>query len=152
MLVNFTDPAPRAVAYANHKAQVYSPRLNLVQEYDFGKQAALIDQFLLLGFGTSSAELKRNYDIRYGADETVHGVRADRLEFTPRSAEALKQVKLIEIWISHDDGIVVQQKIHQPSRDYILISYTEIKLNPTMTAGTVQLKVPKGTKKETPQR
>jgi outer membrane lipoprotein-sorting protein len=152
MLVEFTEPAQRAVAFQNHKAQVYSPRLQLVQDYDFGKQAALVDQFLLLGFGTSSTELRRNYDIRYGAEETLRGVRADRLEFTPKSGEAQKQVKLVEIWVSHEDGIVVQQKIHQPSRDYVLISYSDIKLNPKMTASSVVLKLPKGVKRESPQR
>lgn len=152
MLVEFSAPDVRAVAFQNRKVQIYYPKLMTVQEYDLGKQSGLVDQFLLLGFGTSSAELKQGYEITLAGEETLPGGKADRLELTPKSAEARKSVRRIEIWISRSDGITVQQKVHQPSRDYVLISYSDIKLNPAMTADSVMLKLPKGVKKETPQK
>lgn len=152
MLVEFEKPDVRAVSFQNRKIQVFYPKLMTVQEYDLGKQASLVDQFLLLGFGTSSKELKQSYDIKLTGEEILPGGKADRLELTPKSEEALKSVKRIEIWISQTDGITVQQKVHQPSRDYVLISYGDIKLNPAMTEDSVKLKLPKGVKKETPQK
>ncbi|MBI5280199.1 MAG: outer membrane lipoprotein carrier protein LolA [Candidatus Solibacter usitatus] len=150
ILVEFTRPDPRAIAFQGKKVQIYYPKTLTVQEYDLGKQGSLIDQFLLLGFGTPGSELRKSYAIKYGGEETINGVKTDRLELTPASSEAQKHVKLIEIWISHPEGNTVQQKVHQPSRDYVLFSYSEIKINPRLTEDSVKLKLPKGVKKETP--
>lgn len=152
MLVEVAKPSPRAVAYQNRKVQMYYPKLEVVREYDLGKQSSLVDQYLLLGFGTASSELKKSYGIKLSGEETLNGVKCDRLELTPLSGEASKHVRLFEIWVSQQDGIVVQQKVHQPSRDYMLFSYSDMKVNPALTENSVRLKLPKGVKKETPQK
>ncbi len=152
MLVEFDQPSPRAVAFQNNRIQLYYPKLNTVQEYDLGKQGGLVDQFLLLGFGTPVRELRRAYTIRHLGEEQVNGVAADRLELTPLSAEASQHVKSVEIWVSQADGMVVQQKVNQPSRDYVLVSYSSIQVNPALTPASVRLNLPKGVKRETPQR
>lgn len=152
MLIEFKQPEARAVAFAGRRFQLYFPKLATVQEYDLGKQGGLIDQFLLLGFGTPGSELKKGYSVKYAAEESLRGVKCDRLELVPLSGEAVKHVRLIEIWVSRTDGVVVQQKVHQPSRDYKLFAYSDMKLNPAMTEESVRLKLPKGVKKETPQR
>jgi outer membrane lipoprotein-sorting protein len=152
MLVEISKPSARAVAYQSRKVQMYYPKLEVVREYDLGKQSSLVDQYLLLGFGTASGELKKSYGIRHAGAETLNGVKCDRLELTPLSGEALKHVRMFEIWVSEQDGIVVQQKVHQPSRDYMLFSYGDMKLNPALTESSVRLKLPKGVKKETPQK
>ena len=41
-----------------------------------GKRTDLMDQFLLVGFGTSGKELKSNYTVKYVGDETVAGQKA----------------------------------------------------------------------------
>lgn len=152
MLVEFEQPSPRAVAFANNRIQIFYPRLMTVQEYDLGKQGSLVDQFLLLGFGTPVRDLRRAYSIRYLGQEAVNGAPADRLELTPLSQEALQHVKSIEIWVSQADGMVLQQKVNQPSRDYVLVTYSSIQVNPALTPADVRLNLPKGVKKETPQR
>lgn len=152
MLVEFDQPSPRAVAFQGNKIQLYYPKLMTVQEYDLGKQGGLIDQFLLLGFGTPVRELRRAYSIRHVGEEKLNGVAADRLELTPLSQEASHHVKSVEIWVSQTDGMVIQQKVNQPSRDYVLVSYSGIQVNPALTPAQVRLNLPKGVKKETPQR
>jgi outer membrane lipoprotein-sorting protein len=152
MLAEFTSPEERAVAFDGRKVQIYYPRILTVQEYDLGKQSSLIDQFLLLGFGSNSSELKKSYDIKWTGEEAVNGIKCDHLELTPKSDEARQHVRSIEIWVSAVDGVTQQQKVHQPSRDYVLITYSEIKLNPPLTDDSTRLKLPKGVKKETPQK
>jgi len=152
MLAEFSSPEERAVAFDGRKVQIYYPRIQTVQEYDLGKQSSLIDQFLLLGFGSNSSELKKSYDIKWVGEEPVNGIKCDRLELTPKSDEARQHVRRIEIWDLAQDGVTQQQKIHQPSRDYVLITYRDIKLNPPLTDDSTRLKLPKGVKKETPQK
>jgi outer membrane lipoprotein-sorting protein len=152
MLVEFERPEVRAVAFANRKVQVFYPKIATVQEYDLGKQGALVDQFLLLGFGTSGRELLKTYDIGYGGGATTGGVKTQRLELVPKSEEARRHVRRSEMWISESEGIPVQLKVHQPSKDYVLITYTSVQLNPPLAADAVKLKLPKGVKKEYPQK
>lgn len=152
MLIDFTKPDPRAVGFQGKKVQLYNPKLLLVQEYDLGKQGGLVEQFLLLGFGTPGSELAKSYAIKHLGEETVNGTKTDHLDLTPNSAEAQKAVRHIEIWVSQADGITVQQKVHQPSHDYLLIQYSDVKVNPPLTEDSVRLKLPKGVKKETPQK
>lgn len=152
MLAEFSAPEQRAVAFEGRKVQIYYPRLLTVQEFDLGKQSSLIDQFLVLGFGSTSRELQRTYDIQWGGEDSVNGQKCYRLELIPKSEEARQHVRRIEIWVSAQDGLTQQQKIHQPSRDYKLINYTEIKLNPPLTDDSTRLRLPKGVKKETPQK
>jgi|HigsolmetaAR202D_1030399.scaffolds.fasta_scaffold14241_2 Outer membrane lipoprotein-sorting protein len=151
MLVEIREPDQKSVSYMNRKWQIFYPKINTVQEYDLGKQGALVDQALLLGFGTSTPELLRHYDVKYIGEDVVEGAPASRLELIPKSKEARQHIARVELWIS-EQGHPVQQKIHQPSKDYYLITYSDIKLNPSLTAESVKLKLPKNVKKEYPQR
>jgi len=65
VLIDFVKPDPRTVAFGGRRAEIYYPKLKTVQEYDLGKHADLMDQFLLVGFGTTGKELKANYSIKY---------------------------------------------------------------------------------------
>ncbi len=58
MLVDFTQPDPKTVAFQGRKVEIYYPKIETVQEYDVGKSRALLDEFFLIGFGTSRAELQ----------------------------------------------------------------------------------------------
>lgn len=152
VLIEFNKPEAHAVGFQNKKAQIYMPKANVVQEYDLGKQSSLVDQFLLLGFGTPGSEIKKSYAVKYLGPETVNGVKTDHLDLVPNSEEARKAFRHFEVWVSQADGITVQMKAHQPSNDYVLFVYTDIKVNPPINENSVRLKLPKGVKKETPQK
>jgi len=153
MLAEFTKPGQRAVAFAKGKVQMYYPKINTVQEYNFGKESHLVVQFLLLGFGASGADLRKNYTVKYVELTTIDGGKADHLYLEPKSAEARDQVRGIDLWIAEPGGYPVRMKVLQPSRDTIELQYSNLKINPSsLTESTVRLKLPKGVKKETPQK
>lgn len=152
MLVNFSAPEERAVEFAGKKLRIYYPKMRTIQEYDLGKQSALLEQFLLLGFGASGKELTAKYTMKAAGEETVAGVSTTKLELTPKSKDALQHVKKIEMWVSGDTAQPVQQKIYQTSRDTVTITYTGAKINPPLGGDSVKLKTPAGVKTEYPQR
>jgi outer membrane lipoprotein-sorting protein len=152
MLVEFTRPDPRSVTFAGRKLQIFYPKINTVQEYDLGKQAALVDQFLLLGFGSSGSDLKQSYSIQYLGEESLSGQKTAHLELVPKSTEAQKHVRKIEIWIADSNSQPQQQKVWQNARDYTLVNYSDVKLVPNLKEEAVQLKLPAGVKKEYPQK
>jgi outer membrane lipoprotein-sorting protein len=153
MLVEFTKPEERAVAFAKSKVQMYYPKIKTVQEYNLGKESHLVDQFLLLGFGSSGAELRKSYSIKYVELATIDGGKADHLFLEPKAAEAKDHVRGIDLWIAQPGGYPVRMKVLQPSKDSVEIQYSNLKINPSsLTEASVRLKLPKGVKKETPQK
>jgi hypothetical protein len=57
-----------------------------------------------------------------------------------------KQVSHVELWISDELGCAIQQKFYYPDNSYKLATFTDVKLNPKLDAGALQL--PKGAKRE----
>ena len=152
MLVDIQKPDRKTVAIDGRKVEIYYPKMNTVQEYDAGKNRALLEEFLLLGFGSTSADLQGGYTIRLGGPETVAGQKSTRLELIPKSKEAQAHLKKVELWISDSTGLTVQQKFYQAGGDYSLATYTNIRLNPNLPDSALKLNLPKGVKRETPQK
>jgi outer membrane lipoprotein-sorting protein len=152
MLVEWSEPDPKSVAVHGERAEIYYPKLQTVEEYDMGKYRALVDQFLLIGFGTSGKELAAAYQIKYLGEENISGVNAAHLELIPKSKEVLKQLKKLDLWIQESGAYPVQQKITQPAGDYMLFTYTGVKLNAPHSDADLKLKAPKNAKHVTPQK
>lgn len=152
VLIDFTKPDPRTVAFRGRKAEIYYPKLKTVQEYDLGKRTDLVDQFLLVGFGTTGKELKANYTVKYAGEETVAGQKTHKLELAPNDASRKDKLNKLELWIAETGAYPVQQKFIQPSGDYYLFTYRDVKLNPQLGDEGFKLKLPKGVKREFPQK
>ncbi len=152
VLVDLTNPDQRSIAFAGRKVQLYTAKSNIVQEIDLGKQKGQIDRYLLLGFGTPGREIAKEYTTRYSGEEAIAGQKASRLELTPKSEEVRKQFSKIELWIADPGGYPVQQKLHEPSGNYLTVTYTGIKLNSDLSPDQLALKLPKDVKREYPQK
>jgi outer membrane lipoprotein-sorting protein len=152
MRIDFQSPNPRQVMIAGVKGSIYYPGINTVQEYDLGKSRSLVEQFMLLGFGSNSKDLESAYTIRLGGPETVAGQESTRLELIPKSQDVLVHLKRVDLWISDAMGIAVQQKLYETGGDYLLATYTNIKLRPNLPDSAVKLDLPKSVKREYPQK
>ncbi len=152
MLVDLTAPDRKTVALHDHTVEIYYPKMQEVDEYDIGKNRALAEQFLLVGFGTSGKELAAAYEIKVVGKDTVSGQAATRLELAPKSAEVLKNLIKLELWIPPGDVYPIQQKFYFPSGDYKLVTYTNLKMNPPLSDADLKLRLPKDTKRVFPQR
>lgn len=151
-IVDFLPPDPRTV-YVNGKTiQVYYPKANTVEIYDASKYVANIDQFLLLGFGTTSAELMKFYALKATGTEEVAGKMCTRIELTPTTPQMKTLVTKIELWIPDGEASPVREKISEPSRNYELVDYSDIQLNPPLADASFELHLPAGVKKIYPQK
>lgn len=145
-------PDERSVALSRKKYEVFLPKINTVQEYDLSQYGKLVDQFLLLGFGTPVKDITKSYDMVVTGTETIDGRQATRVELRPKTAGVKEHLKLVEVWIPLTDGNPIQQKFWQPSGDYIQSTYTDVKVNPLLKDADVQLTLPKNVKREKPQK
>jgi outer membrane lipoprotein-sorting protein len=150
--VDFSGPNQKIVSVDARKVRVYYPKSNLVELYDVGKYGNQLDQFLLLGFGTSGQELKKNYQVRLIGSETIAGKPTTHLELTPKSKEAKDIFKKADLWLAQDADYPLQEKIHKNDQDYTLITYSDVKLNPALADKELELVLPPGVKQVTPQK
>ena len=151
MLVNLTQPDPKTVALQGRKLEVYYPKMQVVDEFDVGKSRELLDQFFLMGFGTSRADLLSAYTIRLVGPDTVDGQKTQRLELIPKSKEVRQHLNKLELWIS-EGGYPIQQKFYLPGGDYMLVTYSEMKINPDLPEAALKLQLPRNVKREYPQK
>jgi len=149
MLLNFKTPDVKAVEVAGSKVLVFYPKSLTAQQIDVGRaHKALMEQFLKLGFGSTSREMQEAFKVEYGAAEKVSDQDTTRLTLTPKSADMAAQFPKMELWISDASGIAMQQKFYQPGKTYNLITYTNMRLNPPISDSDVKIKLPPGVKIE----
>lgn len=150
-IVEFTDPEPSTVVIKGAKVQMYHPKAKVEEDYDLTRYTATIDQFLLLAFGTSGSDLRRNYAVKLGGPETIDGAATTRIELAPKGDEAKKAVNKIELWIPDGKSNAIREKATKPSGDFYLANYSDIKLNVPIPDSIFNFKSPQGTRIVRPQ-
>ena len=151
-VIEFQQPEQRTVFIKGKSVQIYYPKANTVEIYDASKYATNMDQILLLGFGTSSGELKKSYDFKDGGAQKINGADTTRIELTPQAAELKKLITKIELWIPEGQSNPVRAKFSEPSKNYELVDYSDIKVNPVLPESAFELKLPSTVKKIYPQK
>ena len=138
-------PDHTVIHFNGQTVERYLPKALTNEQYNAKKFATTLNQMLLLGFAVTRDELKTNYDIKLVGAENVDGTATSHLVLTPRSAEALKYVKTIELWIV-GKGNAIQQKGTEPSGNYKLAILSDLKINPPLPDSAFELNLPKGVK------
>lgn len=130
MRIEFTQPDARTILRSGNELYLYNPKIKSVEQYDLGKRRSLVDQFLLLGFGTAGSELQKGYLVTLLGEEEMDKRQALKLELTPKSEEVRNQVSKIHIWIDESTWLPAQQQFFETgSGDYLLIRYTNVVRN-----------------------
>jgi len=151
-IIDFQQPEKRTVFIDGKSVYVYYPKANTEEIYDARKYTSNMDQILLLGFGTSSAELKKSYDFKEGGAEKVNGLQTTRIELTPKSDELKKLITKIELWIPEGQSNPIRAKFSEPSKNYEMVDYSDIKVNPALPDSAFKLELPPNVKKIYPQK
>lgn len=135
-------PQENTLIISEGKLLYYQPKIKQVQKYDLGQRRDRAE-FLLLGFSSNKQALKEAYKIRLGKKETVEGREAYPLELTPKSQSVSAYFSQIVLWIDTTLWVPIQQKLVEPTRDYLLIRFDDIELNPDISKSRFDLKLPK---------
>lgn len=147
-ILDFSGEADaRVIAFLGNIVRIYYPKLKEYQDYEVGKNSDVLNQFLLLGFGSSGKELARSYSISLSGEEKVGDVETTKLLLVPKDAKVLERLSKIEMWIPNDAAYPVQQQFYEPSGNYRRVTYTDINLNPPIR-GTLELTLPPGVKQQ----
>lgn len=153
VLIKMSNPEPREILFTGNKAFFYYPKMSLIQEFNLKKHRALVEQFLLLGFGTKGDELKNAYLITVLGETRLEGNPNPvlQLELTPKDERIRNQIHKIHLWLDLASWVPVQQKFFEVGGDYLLTRYTDVKVNIRLARSKLRLSAPRGTKRVKPQ-
>jgi outer membrane lipoprotein-sorting protein len=107
----------------------------------------MINEFLLLGFGSSGKELAQSYNITFEGSEKVAGQNTSKLLLIPKDQKVLEHLSKAEVWFPDEAAYPVQQQFYEPSGNYRKATYSKIQLNPAIQ-GNLELQLPPGAKRQ----
>lgn len=152
MLIEVTQPDARTILRNGDIFYIYNPKIHRVEEYNIGKKKSLVDQFLLLGFGTSGSSLKESYTVAVQGEETLDGHKVVRLELLPKTDEVRKQLSKIDLWLDESTWLPLQQQFFETgSGDYFIIHYRNMVRNARIQDSEFKPHWPHGTTVVQPQ-
>ncbi len=152
MRIEIAKPDPRTILRTGDSLYLFNPKINRVEEYDLGKNRAMVDQYVLLGFGTKSENLRKSYLLTFLGEESFDGRKTVVLELTPKSDQMRDQIAKIQIWIDQSSWMAVQQKFFETgSGDYFIFHYKNITLNGKIADSRFKQDWPKGVTKIKPR-
>ncbi|MGB6483035.1 MAG: outer-membrane lipoprotein carrier protein LolA [Candidatus Acidiferrales bacterium] len=151
MRLDLKEPDPRTVLRSGDTIFVYTPGLKQVEEYNLGKHRELVNEFLLLGFGTSGHELQKGFLITLIGEPLLDRQKTALLELTPKAGAARNQIARIRLWLDESSWLPVQQEFFETGTDdYFIIRYANISKNPEIPDSRFKPHWPKGTQRVRP--
>ncbi|HYL69251.1 MAG TPA: outer membrane lipoprotein-sorting protein [Candidatus Limnocylindria bacterium] len=152
MLLQMKAPDARTILRTGDNIYIYNPGLKRVEEYNLGKNRALFDQYLLLGFGTAGKELQKHYLVTLLGEPVLDDKKTAQIELTPKSEQVRNNISKIQIWFDESSWLPVQQQFYETgSGDYFIIRYSKLARNPDLGDARFKPHWPKGTEKIKPQ-
>ncbi len=148
--MDIDKPAAAAKIYifTGSGIEQYSPKANLVEEWRSDAISKSINQYLLLVFGTTGAEIRKNFDAKAGGEDTVMGIKTTRLELVPKDKKARELASKIEMWVPTSQTYAVQVKTTAPNGDTRTWEYQDAKLNPGLPDSAYVFTPPAGARRE----
>lgn len=152
MRIEVTQPDARTILRDGDTFYIYNPKIHRVEEYNLGKKKSVVDQFLLLGFGTSGSSLKESYTVTLKGEETLDNRKVLLLELLPKTDEVRKQLSKIQLWLDESTWLPAQQQFFETgSGDYFIIRYRNLNRNVRIPDNEFKPHWPHGTTKVQPQ-
>jgi outer membrane lipoprotein-sorting protein len=137
----------REIGFLGSNIRIYYPNLNTYQDYEIGKNASVLNQFLLLGFGSSGKDLAQNYTITVAGQQQIEGRDATELSLVPKDPQVKEKLSKVEMWIPVNSAYPIQQQFFEPSGNYRIVTYSNEKINPPIKRA-LELKLAPGAKKQ----
>jgi outer membrane lipoprotein-sorting protein len=152
MRIEIAKPDPRVILRTGDSLFVYTPKIKRVEEYDLGKNRSMVDQYVLLGFGTKTQNMLKSYEVVLTGEEELDHRKAFLLELTPKSEDIRKQITKIQMWIDQSSWLPLQQKFFETgSGDYFLFHYSKMMKNLKINDAKFKQDWPKDTNRIKPR-
>lgn len=147
-IMNLSENGGREIGFFGKIVRIYYPNLNTYQDYAVGR-SDLLNQYLLLGFGSSGKDLSKGYSITADGTENINDQTTTKLVLIPKDPAELQHLTKVEVWIPNEKAYPIQQEFYEPSGNSRKVTYSNVDINPpAMMNHTLELKLPHGAKKQ----
>lgn len=147
LLIEIEKPDAKAILIRKNKAEIYYPKINQIQEYEFEQSSELLQHFLSLGFGTETGNLKKDWKLKYLGEEELDGDTTAIIELTPRKESVAARLAKVQLWVSEESWLPFQQKFEEPGGDYVIARYSSVRVNRGVPDSTFRLSAPQDVKR-----
>jgi outer membrane lipoprotein-sorting protein len=142
IMMEIARPEPTRTLIDQGKALLFFPRLEQVQEYTLGKNQDKAE-FLLIGFGQSNENIKQFYNVVLAGEEVIDGQKTSIIDLKPKSVQASAMFTNIRLWVDHQRWIPLQSRMTEASGDYMIVKFTNVRMNTRIPESAFDLKAPK---------
>jgi outer membrane lipoprotein-sorting protein len=87
--------------------------------------------------------LQKIFDVTYQGAESVAGETCALLLLKPRDPKTAAFYSMITMWVKKSSGIPIQYKLQEPNNDYLVVTFSNEKLNPKIPESRFEQKLPK---------
>jgi outer membrane lipoprotein-sorting protein len=152
MRIELTQPDPQTILRDGDIFYIYNPKIHRVEEYNLGNKKSVVDQFLLLGFGTSGTSMKESYAITLQGEVTLDNQKVILLDLLPKTDEVKRQLSKIQLWLDESTWLPAQQRFDETgSGDYLIVRYKNVMRNVRIPDAQFKPHWPHGTTRIQPQ-
>src|SRR5689334_7213720 len=144
--LQITSPDPKQVVFKDGKLRFYQPKIDQVTERDASSNRGDVESFMSLGFGGSGDDLEKSYEVKMDGWEQIDGIKTAKLELTPKSEKIKASLSKVILWIDPARDVSIRQQFLQPSGDYRVAHYANIKINTSIPDDVFKLKTTSKTK------
>jgi outer membrane lipoprotein-sorting protein len=138
-----TSPGRKILTVKGDVMTFYQPDIRQAQIANLGKYKNLAE-FLALGIGQSPAQLEETFNISYQGSESLNGSPCSILVLKPKKANFAARFASITLWFKKSNGLPIQNKLEEPSGDYVLLDFFDEKLNVKIPNSKFEQELPSG--------
>lgn len=141
-LIRWEIPGKRILTIHDEEALAYQPRIKSAQRYNLGENKDKAE-YLALGIGQSPKDLEETFHISYLGKEKVRDEDCSILEFRPKDVKTANMYTSIIIWVKDSTSVSARMKLLEPTEDYLLVEFSNEKLNEKIDKSKFRQKLPK---------
>ncbi|HUN85285.1 MAG TPA: hypothetical protein VMU48_12955 [Terracidiphilus sp.] len=130
-------PVPKVLLYSNGELELFEPMINQVTRF---KKASQFEGYAMLGFGASGKELADKWNIQFDGQETMDGIKTDKLELVAKDPAVRKTISKVTLWVDPQRDISVKQIFDEGEGQSRVCHYTNVKVNQSLPGDAFKLK------------
>ncbi len=134
-------PAEKITTIKDDEALIYQPKIKSASSYKLGKHKDKAE-YVALGIGQSPKTLKQTFNISYQGTATVNDTPCSILVLKPKDPKVASIFASITVWIDNATGVSRQMKMEEPFEDYLLVHFSNEKLNSKIDDSKFEQKLP----------
>jgi outer membrane lipoprotein-sorting protein len=131
-----SKPIPKIYTFSKGVFRLYEKVPNQVTIYKNDK----LGGYLLLGFGASGKDLSEKWDITYGGEETIDGVKTEKLDLVPKDPGVRKNLVKVSVWMDTARGVSLKQVFDQGEGQSRVCVYFNFKFNQPLPSSVFAFK------------